>query len=352
MTTPIKNKWEIKHSLYLFVSIIVAVVLVSGLSLFTYSGKSAKAQVTSYDLNGAAWSDFIGWISFNCATDTTVPCNTVGNYKTTADSNGRLRGYAWSYNLGWVSFQDADVSGCPTSPCTPTIDLSGASNQKRVTGYGRVLSGVGRTDGFDGWIELSGVNHTSPGSGVTLYQSSGVPANSTQGVSRGAAFGSVIGWLNFDTQIGGLSCAPGTTYNFATGACENLSCGGTHPANAVLTVAAPSGGQNWSYVDTTPAGTPPTTSCKFTCPVGAPWDSATQRCVAPVNPGLCVPPPANSQECPANTGGAPIVLLEGNTVDVCDDGIASGAQKCEFYCPGNLIARSGRCLRPGDVRER
>jgi hypothetical protein len=158
--------------------------------------------------------------------------------------------------------------------------------------------------------------------------------------------------LNFDTQIGGLSCPSGTTYNFSTGACENNSCSGSYPANAVLTVASATGGQSWSYIDTTPAGTPPTTSCKFTCPANAPWDSVSQRCVAPVNPGLCVPPPANAQECPGNTGGAPITLLDGNSISACDDGIASGAQKCEFYCSGTLIPRSGRCVRPGDVRER
>ena len=53
------------------------------------------------DLSGYAWSDAIGWISFNCA-DPGVCAQS--NYKVTIDASGYFHGWAWNDNVGWISF--------------------------------------------------------------------------------------------------------------------------------------------------------------------------------------------------------------------------------------------------------
>ncbi len=55
---------------------------------------------SNWDLHGWAWSDKIGWLSFNSAeSGSGVP------YKVSISSDtGDLSGWAWSENIGWVSF--------------------------------------------------------------------------------------------------------------------------------------------------------------------------------------------------------------------------------------------------------
>lgn len=341
------------RSLLTFLSLIITIVLISGAVLFTNHTKGVDAATTVFDLTGSAWSDAGGWVNFNCANDTVNGCGT-SNYKVTTDSTGRLRGYAWSYNLGWLSFEDNDIKNCPTAPCSPTIDVNGAGTIKKISGYGRFLTGIGRTDGFDGWVELSGVNHESPGgSGVKLTQSNGVPANSTQGNISGWAFGDVLGWLQFNTSVAGTQCPPGSSFNFQTGVCvpDSNPCSGTYPVNAVLSTAQENGAV-WAYIGTTPPGSAPTSACKFTCPSNATWNSKNKTCDVPVGTSQCVPVPANSIACPNNTGNAPIVLLTGTSEQLqCQTGIHSGLPMCEFYCPLPLRAHSNRCVMPGEIQE-
>ncbi len=61
-------------------------------------------QADSVDLMGEAWSENIGWISFNCAT-TPAGCDGISDYKVTLDTvTNNLSGYAWSENIGWIQF--------------------------------------------------------------------------------------------------------------------------------------------------------------------------------------------------------------------------------------------------------
>ncbi|MES3005950.1 MAG: hypothetical protein V4664_03320 [Patescibacteria group bacterium] len=152
-------------------------------------GQSGSGTSTKY-LTGFAWSSNIGWISVRGS-----------NYSVQVSPTGALSGYSWSPNIGWVSFNPADVSSCPSGngPCSPNIDLlTGA-----ITGWARACSGTQtgncsgaeRTDGWAGWIHLSGSNHASPqtdgNGGLTYY-----PATSRL---KGYAWGSdVVGWINFN----------------------------------------------------------------------------------------------------------------------------------------------------------
>ncbi|MCK5490638.1 MAG: SBBP repeat-containing protein [Candidatus Pacebacteria bacterium] len=124
--------------------------------------------IGSHNVTGFAWSENIGWISFNSNNcdldgdglnnDGVIGCLNDGSsnisYGVSLDLNlvsptfNELSGYAWSENIGWISFEPLDVAGCP----------SGGNCQPRLVGtefYGwaKVLSSNG--DGWDGWINLN-----------------------------------------------------------------------------------------------------------------------------------------------------------------------------------------------------
>ncbi|MAF43884.1 MAG: hypothetical protein CMI54_06960 [Parcubacteria group bacterium] len=129
------------------------------------------------NVSGYAWSENIGWISFN---------NTSGggiiDYGVNIGSQGKFSGYAWSENIGWISFNNSDVNGCPTSPCQVKVDFD--------TG---LLSGWAKALGFgDGWIHLNGTNY-------------GTSINQLTGEFSGWAWGdTVIGWISFNDSNQGV----------------------------------------------------------------------------------------------------------------------------------------------------
>ncbi len=149
-------------------------------------------------LSGYAWSENIGWISFNCTNENT--CAT-SNYGVNV-LDGNFSGYAWSENIGWISFNSADVSGCPSSPCSPVINLSTGL----VSGWAKALSASG---GWDGWIKLSGTATNGSPYGVSFS------GTSASGYSWGS---DVIGWISWSgsgygvtSLVDPLNEAPTTT---------------------------------------------------------------------------------------------------------------------------------------------
>ena len=156
--------------------------------------ESKKAEAgTAGSMFGYAWSDTIGWVSFNCADPGT--CAT-SNYRVDIDTNGNLSGYGWSENIGWISFNASDTSGCPQNPCQGKIPGNG-----RMTGWAKALATSG---GWDGWISLSGsekgVNWGVVQSGTTF---------------AGYAWGSdVVGWLDFQyaRTTSSNACTPTTVW--------------------------------------------------------------------------------------------------------------------------------------------
>lgn len=160
------------------------IVLTSIFYFHFFSPTHVEASATD-NLSGYAWSENIGWISFNC-TDTGT-CAT-SPYGVTVSATGALSGYAWSENIGWVSFNAGDVSGCPSGTCAPSFDkISG-----NVTGWAKALSAGG---GWDGFISLSGINYGVSVSGCAW---------------GGWAWGSdVVGWVSFGGANGGTVTGTG-----------------------------------------------------------------------------------------------------------------------------------------------
>ncbi len=149
--------------------VVVALVMIVDLkSLWVTQSVNAGASDV---LSGYAWSDTIGWISFNCTN--TATCGT-SSYGVTVAAGGAMSGYAWSDNIGWISFNPGDVLGCPSGTCSPTMNQTTGA----VSGWAKALSGS-VVSGWDGWISLSGVTVSNCAWG-------------------GYAWGSdVVGWINF-----------------------------------------------------------------------------------------------------------------------------------------------------------
>jgi hypothetical protein len=152
----------------------------------------------------------IGWLSFSCD-DLSSQCG-VSNYGISLDGSGALSGYARSSNMGWITFNASDLSGCPDAmtsgiPCAAQVDLLGGG----VTGWARSCSvfvvgcsgALNQNNGvWDGWIELSGINHASPG--FSNQSSSGVTFDLATNSFFGYAWGgndtngtNNIGWISF-----------------------------------------------------------------------------------------------------------------------------------------------------------
>lgn len=72
------------------------------------SNSNFKISNSAGTLSGYAWNGSIGWISFNCANDSSCDSS---NYKVFIDSDGYFHGWAWNDSVGWISFNCTDVPG-------------------------------------------------------------------------------------------------------------------------------------------------------------------------------------------------------------------------------------------------
>jgi hypothetical protein len=166
------------------------IILISaGLVLFNKS-EPIKAGAEP-NVSGWAWSENIGWISFNNTsgggtTNYGVNVNIINN------SYDNISGYAWSENIGWIKFDPA--GRYPGNPYH-SAKVEKIGNATTVTGWARACAGTvngdcnsaTRNDGWDGWISLSGSNYK-----VELKED-------TDGCYLdGYAWGSdVVGWIRF-----------------------------------------------------------------------------------------------------------------------------------------------------------
>jgi len=150
-------------------------------------------------------------------------------------SDGLMSGYAWSENVGWISFNEPDLVGCPEGVCTAQVDMTCPSGKCPVSGWARVLSAKDdpvNAGGWNGWIKLSGANYG--------WYIDAIGA--TAGDFHGYAFGddaavpdkAVVGWVSANCKEGGATandiCAQSsyklhTSVSFVPTA--NMACGGT-----------------------------------------------------------------------------------------------------------------------------
>lgn len=112
-----------------------------------------------------------------------------------------MSGYAWSNNIGWISFNSSELTGCPSGTCEARFN----SGTGQIAGWARAYRTInigGQTLGeWDGWIKLN----TTAGN-LRIITSSGPPYEFA-GWASGSADAStgVVGWLSFsgDNYAGG-----------------------------------------------------------------------------------------------------------------------------------------------------
>ncbi len=99
------------------ISISLVFILVVAITIFASTTSQVKAGSLD-NLSGWAWSDNIGWISFNSTTDGSLVNYGVAINETNKTTNGTgdFSGYAWSDNIGWISFNRVDTGNPPGAP--------------------------------------------------------------------------------------------------------------------------------------------------------------------------------------------------------------------------------------------
>jgi hypothetical protein len=186
------------HERVLFVFVLVSCMFSAALISLGSFPQAAVSQTSGGNISGYAWSDTIGWVSFNCSDGGPTGNNICGTllYGLNADVNGTVTGYAWSDNVGWISANAGDLTGCPQAPCTARID------DGDFLGWLKVLSANdSQSGGWDGFIALGDTNTGDAiNYGVSL----------ANGTFSGYAWGDTnVGWLSFSS---GGSYAVTTTY--------------------------------------------------------------------------------------------------------------------------------------------
>ncbi|MFC1721222.1 hypothetical protein ACFLY0_01540 [Patescibacteria group bacterium] len=169
----------------------ISFIAVSALLIVGFSFIDKVDAGASHNVSGFAWSDTVGWISFNNFSD-----NSSIDYGVNIDVNGTgdFSGYAWSDNIGWIDF--APTAGYPEAP-NHGVRLE---TDNTVTGWAKAIAGDDFADGWDGWIKMSDESNPNwAGNGVRLSGEDFI----------GYAWGSeVVGWIDFAPAFGGVRVNP------------------------------------------------------------------------------------------------------------------------------------------------
>jgi len=205
-------------------------------SLATTTASDTRQSVTASSIYGWAWSENIGWISFNSLGLGKIPAGGGGNnYGVTIGANGQLSGYAWSENLGWINFSPtgpypdpaiSNHSACVNLPGLEKYCDNGGAADYIVSGWVRVCSvfsdGVcgtinptgldPNTGGWNGWINLSNVTLDTGVSPAEFHSWAWGGNDDTLDTQNNEA---VTGWVNFNCYEGG-NCSK-NNYKVVTG---------------------------------------------------------------------------------------------------------------------------------------
>ncbi len=249
-------------------------------------------------IQGWAWSSNIGWISFSSENAS----GGGGPHCVALDSTNKLVGWAWSSNIGWIKF--GNLTSFPVAATFPgNAQIVGGE----IVGWARACAGTisgdcqdeaPRLDGWDGFIELSGPNHSLAynGSSITGYawgssvvgwiqsvdlHTSGTPTtcsgsacNATCSLTSSESNGTYkLNW----TSVNASSCAPdgSNPNNFTVNSVAGSAT--VYPAAGQSTLygmtCAPKlagGGSAFCSATITIPGGPPGGGTNPTCPDGSP----------------------------------------------------------------------------------
>ena len=193
--------------------------------------KFAKSTAPISNVSLWAWSENIGWISFNSTdcdpngdgnpSDGPAECiepgrdyvtNPIPSYGVNINEiTGDFSGFAWSEHIGWIMFDPpGPYPFCPATTCpdgSPNYPARLDFATRKVTGWARACAGTvngdcnsaTRTDGWDGWILLGPIVKGGTDYGVWI------DFDVSPAQFRNWAWGEeVVGWISFnDSNTGG-----------------------------------------------------------------------------------------------------------------------------------------------------
>ncbi|MCF7815921.1 MAG: hypothetical protein K9M10_02930 [Candidatus Pacebacteria bacterium] len=321
----------------MYLNVVIATIVTAGLLSAVTVLISPRADSSASDnVSGYAWSENIGWISFN-STDAGG-----GPYGVSVASGGAISGYAWSENIGWISFNSSDVSGCPNGTCSPSVN----QGTGEVTGWARVLSAVAagaNSGGWDGFISLSG---TGPNYGVKV----------TGCTWSGWAWGSdVVGWISFDSSDSGAGGGPYGVIGTSNACVPAIPiCTGTIPTDATSCAPAVQPPTDVAYrlVDQSDCSFGGINKCHYSCDSGYVIDVAGTSCVKsqcndgddnepdgktdyPDDPGCTDLSDDNETDLPPTLTISPRVVEKGSTANI--SWILNGQTGCSITGGGNAF---------------
>ena len=217
------NKPKNKKLTFLLIVISVLIIII-GITPERRDVYSAASD----NVSGWAWSETIGWISFNC-TDRGV-CGT-SNYGVKINADGTFSGYAWSENIGWIDFAPSGPY-----PAAPNYSAKFDFETGEINGWARALA---YGDGWDGWILLGK---------ETGGWANQIRLNTGNKEFYGWAWGSdVVGWVSFNCADRGV-CGT-SNYKVITGInfSPSVSCNDTETWNYCSDSRNPT--ISWNYSD-------------------------------------------------------------------------------------------------------
>jgi len=146
-------------------------LIILGLLLIFTSKSTLAAEGDA--LSGWAWSENIGWISFN---NLNPEAGGDIDYGVNVEADGNVAGYAWSEHIGWIDFS-------PSSPypASPNYSATYDFDTNELDGWARVVSMASEDKG---WIKLRGSNY-----GVWIDAS---------GDFQDWAWSEDLGWISFN----------------------------------------------------------------------------------------------------------------------------------------------------------
>ncbi len=169
---------------------IIAIVLISVFCVFLNQAQAAG------NTRGWAWSENIGWISFNC--DNQGTCGTIDYGVNIDEGTGEFSGWAWSENVGWINFNNPppyELTNFPGEPFhSATLDVD-----QTCDGFDRYVTGWAQVYNTGGWIKMS--------NGV-LYGVKRVDKTENLTDLTGYAWSEDFGWISFNCNNESCSGAP------------------------------------------------------------------------------------------------------------------------------------------------
>jgi hypothetical protein len=210
----IGRKWVFTLALFLFVFAAASAVKVQALGNVTgylWGGSEDKNIGGNYDVwppdgneTGAGEIRMSG----------TIQDGSGNKYGVNIPDSGNLSGEAWSENLGYLSFNVADLGGCPNGDCRAWRDGN------TLKGWARFMEfkiNAAQAGGWGGWVSLSNSSAPKP-YGVTIEGNTFKKCDPRSGSTLGCAWsgetpgtgGNIadgLGWIDFSQASISETCS-------------------------------------------------------------------------------------------------------------------------------------------------